>query len=286
MKPLHIWLAALFGGAAMVVIGILGGPGLGGIFDGAIVMMFGMMGVALCIYPTISIVGQVKRARLLPFIAGVGDDEHVTLFADVRNRLSPITVNTKHEGILHKKDLGIIEDKGTPLTWADTGIPISISLQKCGVSVHLKNAAYQSKLGEAGIENYEDAVKAYLGPAQYTLFAEKFRGDTEPQYEEIEKELTSLLQQAPNDPLKAKVCGETINFKNYLNWLKYAYHPLSAENAVDSEILETKREAMAYRDMQKFQGMGKLVLMLLIGLGIFVVIIATMGPQLGGLFGG
>lgn len=282
-KQYTSWMVMMFGGGAMVILGILLGPQLGGM---AISLMFALFGIVLLVWPVLQVIGQIKRARLFPFLAGVGDDEHVTLFTDLRNRISPVTVNTKHEGILHKKRMGIIEDKGSPLTWADTGMPVSISLQKCGVTVDLKQAQYQNKLEKQGIQDYEDALKRYLGPAKYTQFAEKYRGITEPQYEEIEKELDFLLAQEPNDPLVEKVCGETVTFKNFLRWLKYAYHPLSAENAVDSEILETKREAMAYRDLQKMQGWGKLILVILIGLGIFIVILSTMGPQLGSLFGG
>jgi len=282
-KQYMSWVFMMFGGGALILLGIGLGPAMGGVL---ISLMFAIFGIVLLAWPVFMVIGQIKRARLFPFLAGVADDEHVTLFTDLRNRMLPVTVNTKHEGILHKKKMGIIEDKGTPLTWADTGIPVSVSLQKCGVTVNLKQAQYSKQLEGKGIEDYEEALKRYLGPAKYTLFAGKFRNSTEPQYEEISKELDYLLQQEPNDPLVEKVCGETIGFKNFLNWLKYAYHPLSAENAVDSEILETKREAMAYRDIQKLQGWGKLILVVLIGLGIFIVILATMGPQLGSLFGG
>lgn len=281
-KQMWTWIAMMFGGGALVVLAIVIGPSMGGM---PVQLMFGIMGIVLCAFPVLNIIGQVKKARLFPLLVGCEDDEQVTLFADIRNRLSPIIVNNKHEGILHKREMGIIEDKGSPLTWADTGIPISISLQKCGVTVDLKQAQYQHKLELDGIDDYEEALKRYLGPASYTSFSEKFRTTSEPQYEEIHKELEYLLAQEPNDPLAKKVCGETITFKNFLNWLKYAYHPLSAENAVDSEILETKREAMAYKDIQKMQGWGKLILIILIGVGIFIVILATMGPQLGGLFG-
>lgn len=286
MKQSIVWVSMMVAGAALVLLGIIGGPGLVGFFDGSITLMFGLFGVVITIFPTMGIIGQVKKARLFPLLGGIEDYEQVTLFADIRNRVFPVVVSTKHEGILHKKDLGIIEDKGTPLTWANTGIPISISVQKCGVTVDLKKAQYQAKIEKGeGIADYEEAIKRYLGPAKYTTFSEKFRNTTEPQYEEIEKELSYLLEQEPNDPLITKVCGETVNFKNYLSWLKYAYHPLSAENAVDSEILETKRENMAYREASKIQGLGKTILVILIGLGIFVVILATMGPSLGGIFG-
>jgi hypothetical protein len=285
-KQMWLWIGMMIGGAALAMLGVCLGPGLGNLFPSTVSMMFVVGGVAMEIFPTMNIIGQVKKAKLFPFLAGTADNEQITLFADVRNRVSPIIVNNKHEGILHKRDMGIIEDKGTPLTWADTGIPISISLQKCGVTVSLKQALYQNKLEVTGLHDYEDALKRYLGPAKYTDFAKKFRGTTEPQYEEISKELDYLLAQEPNDPLSLKVCGETVTFKNFLNWLKYAYHPLSAENAVDSEILECKREAMAYKEAGKVQGWGKLILVILIGVGIFLVIISTMGPQLGKLFGG
>jgi len=285
-KQMILWLLMIGGGAALVMIGVCLGPGLGNLFPATVSMMFATFGVVMEIFPTINIIGQVKKARLFPFLGGTKEDEQVTLFADVRNRVSPMIVNNKHEGILHKKEFGIVEDKGSPLTWADTGIPISITLQKCGVGVDLRKAAYQDHLEIAGLNDYEDALKRYLGPAKYTEFAKKFRGTTEPQYEEISKELDYLLKEEPNDPLSVKVCGETVTFKNYLNWLKYAYHPLSAENAVDSEILECKREAMAYRDAKDIKGYGKLIIVILIGVGIFLVILATMGPQLGSLFGG
>jgi hypothetical protein len=285
-KQMTMWLLMIGGGAALVMVGICLGPGIGNMLPATVTMMFAVFGVVMEIFPTMNIIGQVKKARLFPFLGGTKDDEQVTLFADVRNRVSPMIVNNKHEGILHKKEFGIVEDKGSPLTWADTGIPVSISLQKCGVGVDLRKAAYTNKLETDGLQDYEEAVKRYLGPAKYTEFAKKFRTTSEPQYEEISKELDHLLEAEPNDPLSLKVCGETVTFKNYLNWLKYAYHPLSAENAVDSEILETKREAMAYKEAAKMQGWGKLIIIVLIGVGIFLVILATMGPNLGKLFGG
>lgn len=285
-KQMTMWLLMIGGGAALVMVGICLGPGIGNMLPATVTMMFAVFGVVMEIFPTMNIIGQVKKARLFPFLGGTKDDEQVTLFADVRNRVSPMIVNNKHEGILHKKEFGIVEDKGSPLTWADTGIPVSISLQKCGVGVDLRKAAYTNKLETDGLQDYEEAVKRYLGPAKYTEFAKKFRTTSEPQYEEISKELDHLLEAEPNDPLSLKVCGETVTFKNYLNWLKYAYHPLSAENSVDSEILETKREAMAYKEAAKMQGWGKLIIIVLIGVGIFLVILATMGPNLGKLFGG
>ena len=277
------WIIMVGAGAALVILGIVLGPQMGGL---PITMMFAVFGIAILVWPVISILGAVKRAKLYPLLAGCKDDEQVTLFADRRNRVSPIIMNSKHEGILHKRDMGIVEDKGSPLTWADTGIPISISLQKLGVTVDLHQAQYSKALEGEGLKDYEDALKRYLGPAKYVTFASKYRLSTEPQYEEISKELDYLLAQEPNDPLVRKICGETVDFKNFLNWLKYAYHPLSAENAVDSEILEVKREAMAYAEGKKMQGWGKLIIVVLIGVGIFLVILATMGPQLGKLFGG
>ncbi len=277
-KQMMSWIFMMFAGGALIIAGILLGPQMGGV---VVSIMFAMFGIVLLAYPVLLIIGQVKRARLYPLLTGVNEGEQVTLFTDLRNRLMPVIVNNKHEGILHKKGMGIVEDKGTPLTWADTGTPVSLTIQKCGVSVDLKQAQYQNKLERNGLMDYEDSLKRYLGPASYAIFAEKFRTTNEPQYEEIEAEMDYLLAQEPNDPLVEKVCGETVDFKHFLNWLKYAYHPLSAENAVDSEILETKREAMAYRDIQKMQGYGKLILTVLIGLGIFIVILATMGPSLG-----
>jgi len=282
MNKTWFWLLMVGAGAALIILGVVIGPQMGGM---PIEMMFAVFGIAILIYPVISILGAVKRAKLYPLLAGVADDEQVTLFADRRNRVSPIVMNNKHEGVLHKREMGIIEDKGSPLTWADTGTPISISLQKLGVTVDLKQAQYTKGLEGEGLKDYEDALKRYLGPASYVTFANKYRLSTEPQYEEISKELDYLLEQKPNDPLVRPVCGETVDFKNFLTWLKYAYHPLSAENAVDSEILEVKREALAYAEAGKMKGWGKLIIVILIGVGIFLVILATMGPQLGHLFG-
>jgi hypothetical protein len=280
MKNYITWLIEIGGGIALIVLGMVL-P-----LDKTITMMFTVFGIVLLVLPSMQIMTAAKRARLFPFLGGIDDDEQVTLYADRRDRLMPVVVIAKHEGILHKRGMGIVEDKGTPLTWAETGIPISISRQRIGVTIDLKMAQYQDKLEGAGLEDYEEAIKRYLGPASYMEFSKKYRTDEEPQYEEISKELSFLLEQEPNDKLCEVVSGDTVTFKNYLVWLKYVYSPLSAENAIDSEILETRREAMANSQGGKVQNWGKLILVILIGVGIFLVIISTMGPQLGKLFGG
>lgn len=280
MKQLWTWIAMIGGGASIVVIGSILQ------IDKILSVMMAAMGLVVVLMPIIQIFGQLKKARVIPFLIGTKENEHITLCADRRNRLSPILMTNKYEGVLHKKGAGIMEDKGTPLTWADTGIPISVSNLKSGTTIDLMKAQYTSQLAGNGLLEYEDAIKKYLGPAKYTNFCKTFREKVDPDYNDIVRELNHLLNEEPNDPLAELVIGETINFKDFLGYLKYIYTPLSTENAIDAEIIQTRREAAAYKDAKSMQGWGKIILVVLIGVGILLVLLAAVGPNLGSMFGG
>ena len=182
---------------------------------------------------------------------------------------------------MQKKNIGLIEDKGTLCMWGD--IPCSISLPRCGVSVDLKVAQYNAALVKnRELRDYDDAIREYLGPANYTIFYNTFRRDPKPDVYAIYKEIQYLLDQEPVDPLAEKILGESIDFKAFLHYLKYAYHPQSAQNAMDSEVLMTKQMERGYKQIDKIGSLGKSIVMIIIALGILLVILSTI--DIGAIF--
>jgi len=266
-----------------IVVSIIGliisfmGAFIGGFVNGLIGMCLVAVGGVIMFFPIMQVGGVVKQKRLVPFFMKLKAGEQISLFVNSRFQVLPFIFNTKHEGILIKRRIGMIEDKGTQLTWGAS--PISIAMQGLGITLDLKRAAYIEKLNEDhGIEGYEQAIMQYLGPARYVEFAKIHRKNPKPDIYAIRKELNFLLKEnEPNDPLSEVILGETINFKHFARWLVYAYHPQSSQNAMDAEKIQTKREMLAYKEGDKAGGIGKAVVMIIIAIMIFLVVMGATG---------
>lgn len=262
------WMILGIMGFAIVFIGYALGGALG--------MIMGMGGGTMMIIPVMQVSTIIKTKRLVPWFMKLKDYEEISLYITERFQVWPYIFNNKNEGVLEKKKVGLIENKGTPLIWGSQ--PISITLQNCGLSVDLKKSQYVANLTEnRGLETYEEGLKRFLGPSKYVEFCKKFRTRPAPGWGFIKDELNWLLDQEPNDPLVERVCGETINFKHYLNWLLYAYHPRSSINALNAEKIQTKREAMAYKEVTKGKNIGITIFLIILGIIIFLVVYNSIG---------
>jgi len=247
------------------------------LYNPTIGIMTTMMGGMMMLVPVLQVTGVIKKFKLVPFFMALKKFEEITLFVNERFQIFPIVVNTKHEGIIQQKELGLIEDKGSPLTWGD--IPCSISLQGLGVTLNLKIAQYSANLSKTrNLNSYEEAIKKYLGPAKYTEFFNKFRRNPKPDILDINRELHYLIHvNKPNDPLMENILGETIDFRHFCNYLIYAYHPRSSQNAMDAEKIWVKKEAMAYKETDKVGSIGKLIFVIVIAIIIFIIVWNAIG---------
>jgi len=268
-----LWIILSIVGLIVAFIGAF----ISGFFNGLIGMSMVAVGGVIMFFPMLQVGGVVKRKRLVPFFMQLKKGEQISLFVNSRFQVLPFIFSTKHEGILIKRRVGMIEDKGTQLTWGDS--PISISLQGLGVTLDLKRAAYIEKLNEnRGLEEYEQALMQYFGPARYTDFYNKFRKNPKPDIYAIRKELDYILSaQEPNDPLSEEILGETVNFKHFARWLVYAYHPQSSQNAMDAEKIQVKREMLAYKEADKAGSIGKAIVMIIIAVMIFLIVMGATG---------
>jgi len=263
------WMIMAFIGMAIAIVGVF----LGGLMS----YMLVMFGCVLEVMPVLQVSAAIKEKRLIPFFMKLKDFEQISLFVNNRFQIFPFIFNNKHEGILQKKNIGMIDDKGTPLTWGK--LPCSISMQGSGLTIELKMAQYMALLkNEDGIEDYEEAIRRYLGPMKYKEFFNMYRKNPKPDIVAIKKELQYLInEREPNDYLEKGVIGETVDFKNFCNYMVYAYHPQSSQNAMDAEKIQVKREAMAYATTDKVGSLGKTVVWILIGLMIFFVVMNATG---------
>ncbi len=265
------------------LLGIVGlGLCVGGVvittmYEPTIGFMATIFGGLLLLFPIMQTAGIVKRFKLAPFFMTLKDEEEITLFVNDRSQIHPFVVNTKHEGILQQKMIGLIDDKGSPLTWGD--VPCSISKQRLGVSLDINYAQYTANLDkDRGLNSYEEAIEEYLGPMKYAEFFHKYRKNPKPDILEITSELKYLIHNnEPNNPLVETIAGETIDFKSFCNYLLYAYHPRSSQNAMDAEKIIAKKEAMAYKETDKVGSIGKLIFVIVIAIVIFLVVWSALG---------
>ena len=227
MKNVILWVVCSLGG---LIGAVLGGYFFGGI-NGA---MIGMFAGIIQFMPVMMMLGAAKNKGFLPLFDNLQEFEKYVHFPDKFGRLKTLIVNTRHVGICHKKGIGIIDDKGTEYCWGDS--PASFGEPKLGMTIDVKTAHYTSKLEEDGIEDYDQAIQEALGEEGYKKFLTQFRKDKiRPDIYEINKELDYILDADLKKKLEKEVFGETWGFKNFIRWLKYAYHPQTLENAIDTE---------------------------------------------------
>jgi len=281
MRIIALLLTVTVMGFALSFIG-------GFVFGGAYGMMFSMVSGLMMFVPLIQLVGMAKSKGFLPLYLNLGEFEKFVHFPDNFGRLKTLIVNTKHEGVCYKKHLGFIDDKGTEYCWGNS--PVSFASPKLGMTVDIKDARYTELLEKnRNIEDYDDAIRHYLGDIRYKEFCKKYRdtsGTSQPDIYAINAELDRLINERhPENPLEEKVFGETWGFKHFLRFLKYAYHPQTMENAVETEKIWTKREQMGYKDVDKNISRAKAIVYVLFGLMIFIAVISSLNVNLAGILG-
>lgn len=278
MKIIALLLTAAVMGFALAFIG-------GFLFGGTMGMMFSMLSGLLMFMPIIQLIGIAKTKGFLPLYVNLQEHEKFIGFPDSFGRLKILIVNTRHEGICYKKNFGFIDDKGTEYAWGNS--PFSLAMPKLGMTIDVKNAHYTELLEKnRKLQDYDDALRSYLGTEAYDTFCEKYRTDTPPDIYDIYRELDRLIDEVkPNDNLEEKVVGETYGFKHFLRWLKYAFHPQSIENAIETEKIWTKRQQMGYKDVDKNISRAKAIVYVLFGLMIFIAVISSLNINLAGMLG-
>ena len=278
MLSIVLWIVL---GLCGMIVGVLGGYYAGG----GIGAGMGMMAGFLCLMPLLQMISIGKQKGFLPLYVTLKEFEKHIIFPDSFGKLKTMIVNTRHEGVCYKKGLGLIDDKGTEYSWGKD--PCSFGVPKLGMTVDITNASYTDLLEKnRKIEDYDNAIKEYLGEDKYKIFCEKYRKNDKPDIYAINKELDALINvENPKDSLSLKVFGETYSFKNFLRFLKYAYHPQALEVAMDQEKLWVRQEQLGYKNTDRAIGWAKAVLLVLFGLMIFFAVIGSLNIDFSNMFG-
>ena len=290
---------------AALALGIVLGFLTGGITSAMSFMMIGLIQFVL----VMQIIMIAKNKGFLPLFfnlreeKGIKKEKFIT-FPDKFGRLRVLIMDIKHDGICGKKGLGIIDDKGTEYAWGNS--PFSFGEPRMGVSVDVLAAMYiqqcrfewlkkkKDKKVSADdmhtdeIDDYDAMIREYLGETKYVEFCNRFRKNREPDIYEINEEIQYLIdQETVENPFKTIVFGATWGFKDFLRYLKYAYHPQAMENAVDTEKIWTKREQMGYHNTNKAIEWAKAIILIIIELIILFTILSSLNlSNIGKLFGG
>ncbi len=280
MKNVVLWVVVSLAGMV--------GATIGGYFTGGITgAMIGMFAGVIMFMPVMMMLGTAKTKGFLPLFQNLGENEKFIHFPDNFGRLKTLVVDTRHEGVCYKKGLGLIDDKGTEYCWGND--PVGFGAPRLGVTVDVKEAKWSELLEqEDGIEDYDAAIKEALGDNDYKQFVKNYRqSNIRPDIYNINGELDFLLNADFKKKLEKKVFGETWGFKNFLRFLKYAYHPQTLENAIDTEKVWVKQEAMGYRDVQRTGAWAKAVIGIMFAIMVVLIVLSQVDlSNFAKLFGG
>lgn len=277
MKPVVMWIVISMLGIIMLFIG--------GYFTGDIMgAMLGFFGGFIMLIPIIQVLSTARQRRFLPLFANIDPEKEKFIhFPDKYGRLGTLIVSTEHEGVCHKDKKGFFSDKGTEYVWGNC--PCSFAEPFIGTTIDIKNSQYMNLLEkDNNILGYEDAVRNYLTDDDYKTFNKNFRTNIRPDKYDIEKEIKFLMDAKPRDTLSKTVFGETWGFPNLLTWLKYIFHPLQLEVAINSEKLWARQEALGYKDPARAMGYAKAIVYILFGLMIFLIVMGSGIIDLSSLF--
>jgi hypothetical protein len=273
MKNIVMWISMSLAGLALGVI-------LNGLTGGIYTAMISILTGTIMFVPTMQMISTAKQKGFLPLYINLKTEDGIKTekfiaFPDNFGRLKIMIVNTRHEGICSKKGLGIIDDKGTEYAWGNE--PFSFGEPRLGTTINVKPARYTELLSKnRDIKDYDEAIKKYLGETKYKNFVEKYRKIQDPDIFNINDELQRLIDETnPENQLKEKVFGETWGFKDFVNFLKYAFNPTAMENVIETVKIWTKREQMGYRDTDKAMSRAKAIVMVIIGVIILVVVLTS-----------
>lgn len=252
-----------------------------------------ILGTFLLFLPLLQIIKTLRDKGLLPLFARLGPLEKLVILLDGMGGLGITVSNSKHKGLLYKKGIGFIDDKGSQLNWG--GTPTTIAMPNNGVGMNIPIAQYCAELHDKhDIRDYDDAIKRYLGPVKYSDFVENYRRNQIPDIYDINAELQYLIDlDNPHDPLSERVFGQTINFKHFGQYLKYAYNPTTVTNAFNNEMIRMKESERSYikKDASRAMEYAKAFVTVMGIIIVLIIILANVdlsgiGNLFGGMFGG
>jgi len=214
------------------------------------------------------------------------EDERVTIFMNRSGNIITSVFKVVHEALLFRPGYGFLENNGWQCKWGKKNVVIA--LQGYGDTMEPQQAGYASRLKKAGIKDYEEAIKRFLGPIKYAEFKRKFRVNPLPDVFEIRKELDYLRNSKPADPMAFSVNGETLNFTDMINFNYYASTPIALENAVERERINEHEFAFSYKPQDRSIKWALAIILILIGVGVLIVMIGNtdLGNMFGGVLGG
>lgn len=278
--------------AMFIMLGILGFVCsiASGFIEYPMNLMIAAFGGMLCFLAILQMLGIAKQKGFLALYKDLADDEKYIWIPDIYNKIHLTIMKSSHKGILYFKGLGLFEDKGTTFLFGKDRM--GFALPESGYTLNLESEQYFSLLKkDEGLTDWDDCVKAYLTPDQFLSFEHKFRKPgKEVTLHMINEELDWLANQIPQNKLEKHIMGKTIDFRSRCLWLKYNYDPSAAENATDAEKIITWKRAIDYRDVgdyKKYASIGKMIVMVLLGVVILVVVLSSIDlSNFGSLFGG
>jgi hypothetical protein len=287
MRNTTVYMLMGLGGMAFcIVMGYFTGTEMGAVS--------GMMGGVICLIPTLQLILQAKQKGFLSFYWNLEEENNIKkekycIVPNKFGKLRVIVAKMVSDGVIFIKRFGLIDDKGTEYNFGNS--PLSFVLPGLGFTKNIPSSQYHHLLKkEKGINDWDEAVKRYLGPEQYKVFCQKFRMTPEPDAEDIQAELQYLKDvKYPADKLSVLICGETISFHDDINFFQYNYLPQMMKVFVDNEKLNAKQEGLGYRPDSGSKAMGYAKAIAVILIVVLVVIIALSSvdlSKLGSFFGG
>ena len=247
-------------------------------------LLGGMFGGLMMFMSTIQMLGTARAKGFLSLFKNLEANEQFTWIPDYNNRLHVVITQGKHKGLIYKKGIGLIDNKGTSFAFGkDT---MNFAYPWSGYTIDLPTEHYFSKTKiEDDLDTFDEHVRKYLGETKYKIFQERFRTKQNITIHDINRELDWLIEQTPVDKLEKNVFGETIDFQSRCKYLRYNYDPSRVENATEREKIIAFKTALDYKDpsTEKYMGIAKAAVMILIGLGVFLALLSSL--DLGGILG-
>lgn len=280
----------IFATLILVLIGfilvLVGSTGVLGYFG----ILPGFFGGIMMLMSTMTLIGPIIKDGLTPYFTKLRDDEEISHYITRRGKTFPIIVTNRKEGVLYYKKHFFADTKGAELTTL-SGKPASITLQRYGFTLDPIKTSYMSKLKlhkklKSGDE-YEDALRHYLGPEGYKIFVRRFRTKKPlPDKYDIQTELKWLLDfQKPADALEYNIAGEKVGWKDILGFMIYSYDTNATENAIEREKLDIMLRNKSYNP-EAVKAIGYAIAIVIVIIGIGIAFYMFQNINLGAIFGG
>lgn len=254
--------------------------------------MAGILGGIICFIPTVQLILQAKNKGFLPFYWNLLEEnnmkkEKYLVVPNNFGKLRVIVAKMVRDGVVFVRRWGPIDDKGTEYSFGNS--PLSFVIPHLAFTKNLQSSQYHHLLKkEEGINDWDEAVKKYLGVEKYKEFVLKFRQNDEPDNNAIQEELQWLKDvKEPADPLAIKVVGETVTFHDDIDFFKYNYLPEYMNVYVEQEKINVRREEQGYKDPGKAMNYAKAIAIILIVVMVVLIALSQVDlSQLGSFFGG